>query len=279
MTNPLLSLPSLPSLVEQFKITPDKKLGQNFLLDTDLTDKIVAVAQIKEGDVVLEVGPGIGALTRSILFKNPLKLHSIEKDERCLSVLDGLVKLLPSQFNLINADALKINELSLYPIPDKIVANLPYNIGTELLFKWIDMGRKFKSITVMLQREVVDRISAKPGSGDFGRLAILSQLFYNVEKHFDVPPEAFFPAPRVVSSVVTLGLKPRAKTDIDLSQLKCLVTILFSGKRKMLRNTLKKYVSEAKMEEIGIDPKLRPQDLTIEQICSLADLKFMKIAP
>jgi 16S rRNA (adenine1518-N6/adenine1519-N6)-dimethyltransferase len=276
MTNPLFNLPSLPSLIEKFKITPDKKLGQNFLLDTDLTDKIVAAAQIKQGDVVLEVGPGIGTLTRSILFKNPSKLYSVERDERCLAVLADLEKALPRQFNLIHADALKMNELSLDPIPDKIVANLPYNIGTELLFKWIEMERKFKSITIMLQREVVDRISAKPGSGDFGRLAILSQLFYDAEKHFDVEPEAFFPAPKVVSSVVSLRLKPKAEIGVDLSQLKFLISILFSGKRKMVRNTLKKYVDEAKMEEMGIDPKLRPQDLTIEQVCSLARLKFIK---
>lgn len=199
-------LPSLKSVIKQYDLLPKKNLGQNFLLDQNITDKIVKASSMKSGDNILEIGPGPGGLTRSILALNPTKLTAIEQDSRCIKILEEL-KLIYPQLTIVNGDALKIYEQDLVPAKTRIIANLPYNIGTVLLLKWLDNINYWSSLTLMFQKEVVERIVAEPCTKDYGRLSVISQILCDLEWHFDLKPEAFFPPPKVTSSVITL--KPK----------------------------------------------------------------------
>jgi 16S rRNA (adenine1518-N6/adenine1519-N6)-dimethyltransferase len=252
----------------QHKIKPTKKLGQNFLEDQSIIYEIVTMSAIK-GHTVLEIGPGTGNLTRAILEHGAIKVFAVEFDQQCIETLESL-KLQYKNLEIIQADALDFQEETLGN-NIKIVANLPYNIGTALLLKWLQKIQLFSSITIMLQKEVVDRIVAKPCTKNYGSLSVICQVLCDAEKLFDVPNKAFWPIPKVTSSVVRLI--PNQKQNCDLGKLEAVLKAAFVHRRKTLFNNLKHLIPDQLSQlftNIGVLPKTRAEELTIEQFCLLA---------
>lgn len=267
----MAKLASLKSVVNKFDLSPKKNLGQNFLLDQNITDKIIrCVGDIKNQNI-LEVGPGPGGLTRSILFAKPAKLVVVEQDSRCISALEEL-QAVYSELVIINDDALKVNEEDLVPQGSKIIANLPYNIGTALLIKWLDNVSFWQSFTLMFQKEVAERIMAKPSTKDYGRLSVICQLLCDIEWHFNLKPEAFYPPPKVTSSVISLYPKKVQVSKAIYNSVQLISKILFNQRRKMLRVTMKQIHADLNGMICNTDILLtqRPEELTIEQFVQLA---------
>jgi 16S rRNA (adenine1518-N6/adenine1519-N6)-dimethyltransferase len=265
------NLLSIKSIIGKHGLSPKKNLGQNFLLDLNITNKIVSAAQVKTGEEVLEIGPGPGGLTRSILAKNPSKLVVIEQDKRCVVALEEL-KLTYPQLAIINDDALLAKEEDLVPIKTKIIANLPYNISTVLLLKWLNQGNYWQSMTLMFQKEVADRIMAMPGNKNYGRLSVIAQLICQVEWHFDLKPECFFPPPKVTSSVISLYPKSKQLDKEVINTVEKICKILFNQRRKMLRATLKQVHPnlEALLDNTGISLTQRPEEIPVESFIKIA---------
>ncbi len=266
------SLPSISLHAKSYGIKPCKRLGQNFIFDSSLCDKIVrASTNITERDV-LEIGPGPGGLTRSILSQKPRKLIAIEKDPRCLDLLIDLQKHY-SNLEIISSDALKIslNDLVLEKSLDKItvISNLPYNIGTTLLFKWLDSPEIIESMTLMLQKEVVDRICASHSTKAYGKLSVMCQIVANVTKEFDVSPKAFYPPPKVYSSIVKIIPKNIQYDALLLEKVREITHNAFMFRRKMLKKALPQ-ISETIFRDLNINPNDRPENLSPEQYVSLA---------
>lgn len=266
---------SIEAVIKKFALQPNKKLGQNFLLDTDITDKVVRCAgNLKEFNV-LEIGPGAGTLTRSILFANAKSVTAIEMDPRCYEAVLDLQAFQQDKLRVIQADALKLDLKDICHGPNwKIIANLPYNIGSELLLNFLKHADLFSSITIMLQKEVVDRLIAQPGSKSYGRLSIIAQLLAKVEKNFDIEPIHFFPPPKITSSVITLVPYATPLYQCDLQKLSAITNLLFQQRRKMIRAILKNKAPniESLLLSLNIAPTARPEELTIEQFCELAAL-------
>lgn len=254
-------------------IKPKKKLGQNFILSSDITDKIVALAGDLSDFNVIEVGPGFGSLTRSILKANPKYLLSIEKDESLILKHSNLIENYGGKYQILNADALHVKEQELVDKPVKVIANLPYNISVVLLLKWLEDINFFTSLTLMFQKEVADRIVATSNSKSYGRLSILIQLFCDVKKEFDLKPEVFFPKPKVDSSVIAITPLPMPRFSVDIHALKKVMNVVFSKRRKMLSSSLKEvsHNANALLDAAEIEGNKRPEDLSIEQFCKLAN--------
>lgn len=267
----MIQLSSLRSVISKYGLMPKKNLGQNFLLDQNITDKIVRFAQPNLDKDILEIGPGPGGLTRSILAKNPKKLIVIEQDSRCIEALEEL-KIHYPQLEIINDDAIKIKEELLISSKAQIIANLPYNIGTLLLCKWLDQIELWHSLTLMFQKEVALRISANPGTKAYGRLSVIAQLLCDVQWHFDLPPEAFYPPPKITSSVISLYPKEIIPDKGIISSVEQITKILFNQRRKMLRSTIKQVHQDIDGLIFGTSIELtqRPEELTIEQFVELA---------
>jgi 16S rRNA (adenine1518-N6/adenine1519-N6)-dimethyltransferase len=265
------NLLSIKSIIGKHGLSPKKNLGQNFLLDLNITNKIVSAAQVKTGEEVLEIGPGPGGLTRSILAKNPSKLVVIEQDKRCVVALEEL-KLTYPQLVIINDDALLVKEEDLVPIKTKIIANLPYNISTVLLLKWLNQRNYWQSMTLMFQKEVADRIMAMPGNKNYGRLSVIARLICQVEWHFDLKPECFFPPPKVTSSVISLYPKPNQLDKEVINTVEKICKILFNQRRKMLRATLKQVHPnlEALLDNSGVYLTQRPEEISVESFIIIA---------
>lgn len=274
-------LPSIAQHAKSHGIVPDKKLGQNFLFDLSLCDRIVKSAGNIKNKMVLEIGPGPAGLSRAILACAPTKLFTIEKDTRCIALLQNVKEHFP-QLEIINQDALKISLSSLTHLSDPltIIANLPYNIGTELLSRWLKELEYIESITIMLQKEVVDRICAKPGSKTYGKLSIMCQILGNVEKKFDISPEAFFPPPKVTSSIVRIVPKKEQYSRNIIDNVDKITSLAFNQRRKMLKSSLKNLgmlidsnssiTVDNILESCSIDPTARAENLTIEDYVRLA---------
>ena len=266
-----IELEPLKKIIDRYGLNPKKNLGQNFILDQNITDKIVRAADVREGDFILEIGPGPGGLTRSILAKKPAKLVVVEQDQRCIEALKELQRIYPN-LEIIYDDALKVIEQNLVPKATKIIANLPYNIGTVLLFKWLENIDYFSSLTLMFQKEVADRIIANPKTKDYGRLSIMAQLLCDVDHHFYLKPDVFFPPPKVTSSVISLyPKKDRPSLDI-IAKIEKIAKITFNQRRKMLRATLKQIVNDPEELVLGTKIKLtqRPEELEIADFIELA---------
>lgn len=247
---------TLLEIIKKFHLLSDKphakKLGQNFLLDMGITRKIASCVPL---DVVIEIGPGPGGLTRALLEKASC-VYAIEKDSQCLLALQSLKSHYQDKLILIEGDALKVNIFDIQKHPFRIVANLPYNIGTELLIRWIhEQHNLLLSMTIMLQKEVVERIIAKPNTSAYGRLSIIAQYACVVRKEFDVSAQSFMPSPKVTSSVVTLV--PKANIE-KLGLLETLTRIAFGNRRKMLRNTLGRHYPHIKEFQKEIRPETIP---------------------
>ena len=266
-------LPPLREVVERHKLDPKKGLGQNFLFDLNLTIKIARCAGPLEEHVVFEIGPGPGGLTRALLASGAKKVIAIERDSRCLPALAEIQAHYPGRLEIIDGDALKTDLSALTGgLPARIVANLPYNIGTQLLVNWLtaDVDNPFwDSMTLMFQKEVGQRIVAEPGSNHYGRLGVLAGWLTDANVMFDISPQAFNPPPKVTSSVVHLTPK-KGRIPCQLADLEQITQTTFDQRRKMLRQSLKPLGGIELLDTVGIDPQRRPETLTLEEFCALA---------
>lgn len=266
-------LPPLRAVVERHGIAARKSLGQNFLFDLNLTAKVARAAGDLGGTTVIEVGPGPGGLTRALIAAGADRVIAIERDERCIAALDEISAHWPGRLEIVSGDALKTDFAALAGSgPVKIVANLPYNIGTELLVRWLTVPWPsfWQSLTLMFQREVAERIVAGPGDAAYGRLGVLAGWRTQAHIAFDIPPQAFSPPPKVWSSVV--HIEPRANPlPADLGKLERVTQAAFGQRRKMLRQSLKGLGGEALLGRAGIDPTRRAETLSVEEFVRLAN--------
>ncbi|TSE03143.1 16S rRNA (adenine(1518)-N(6)/adenine(1519)-N(6))-dimethyltransferase RsmA [Mesorhizobium intechi] len=272
-------LPPLRDVIERHGLQAKKALGQNFLLDLNLTGKIARSAGDLTNTAVIEVGPGPGGLTRALLSNGAVRVVAIERDERCLAALAEVSAHYPGRLEVVAGDALKTDFAALASAVAgtsgqvRIVANLPYNIGTELLVRWltvVDWPPFYASMTLMFQREVAQRIVAEPGSDAYGRLGVLAGWRTKARIAFDVPPQAFTPPPKVTSSVV--HLEPRATPlPADVKKLGRVTEAAFGQRRKMLRQSVKSLGGEALLERAGIDPTRRAETLSVEEFVRLTN--------
>jgi 16S rRNA (adenine1518-N6/adenine1519-N6)-dimethyltransferase len=266
-------LPPLRDVIAAHGLAAKKSLGQNFLLDLNLTARIARAAGAREGGIFYEVGPGPGGLTRALLREGAGKVIAVERDPRCLPALEEIAAAYPGQLDVIAADALSLDERKIVPAGTRIAANLPYNVGTALLIKWITADAWppwWASLTLMFQREVAERITAKPGEEHYGRLAILVGWRAKTKILFDVNRSAFVPPPSVTSSVVRIEPLPKPVAPAELAKLEAVTAAAFGQRRKMLRQSLKKLGGEMLLEKAGIAPTARPEDLTIQEFAALA---------
>jgi len=263
----------LREVIAAHGLAAKKSLGQNFLLDLNLTRRIARAAGAAEGGIFYEVGPGPGGLTRGLLSEGADKVIAVERDSRCLPALEDIARAWPGKLEVISADAMEMDEAALLPPGARIAANLPYNVGTALLIKWLtsDTWPPFwQSATLMFQKEVAQRISAAPGSEHYGRLSVLAQWRARPKILFDVNRNAFVPPPSVTSAIVRLEPRAEPLAPARLDALEKVTAAAFGQRRKMLRQSLKPLGGEALIEKAGIDPTARPEDLSIEQFAALA---------
>jgi 16S rRNA (adenine1518-N6/adenine1519-N6)-dimethyltransferase len=269
------TLPPLREVIAAHGLSARKALGQNFLLDLNLTAKIARVAGDLSGADVLEVGPGPGGLTRGLLAEGARRVVAVEKDARCLPALAEIAEAYPGRLEVIHGDALALDWAAHLAPPVRIVANLPYNVGTELLVRWLTPDTwppLWSTMTLMFQREVAERIVAQPGSKAYGRLAILSQWRTTARIALTLPPEAFTPPPKVRSAVVHLEALPAPRYPADPQVLSRVVAAAFNQRRKMLRAALRGQAPdiEDRLRAAGIEPTTRAEDVPLEGFCALA---------
>lgn len=263
-------LPPLRDVINTHQLRAKKNLGQNFLCDLNLTARIARAAGPLETGTIIEVGPGPGGLTRSLLAEGAQTLVAIERDDRCLPALEQVSAAYPGRLRVIADDALNIDYAALGPAPRRIAANLPYNIGTVLLTGWLDHPEQFASFTLMLQKEVVDRIVAAPDCKDYGRLSVLCQWLCVTSALFEVHPSAFTPPPKVTSAVVRLEPRPEPLAPAPRAELERVTATAFGQRRKMLRASLKTLGGGELCEAAGIRPDIRAENVPVEGFCALA---------
>ena len=269
-------LPPLRDVIRTHELQARKSLGQNFLLDLNLTLKVARTAGDLSDCTVLEVGPGPGGLTRALLVAGARRVVAVEKDPRCLPALAEIAAHYPGRLEVLEADALTIDlERIADGGPLKIVANLPYNVGTQLLVDWITSANwppVWQSLTLMFQKEVAERIVAVPGSKAYGRLGVLAGWRCHATLAFEVGPKAFTPPPKVTSAIVHLTPR-KAPLDCDLKALERLTAAAFGQRRKMLRASLKPLAAdaEARIAAAGIEPTMRAEQLEIADFVKLAN--------
>lgn len=268
-------LPPLREVIAAHDLKAKKQLGQNFLLDLNLTAKIARQAGDLSGTDVLEIGPGPGGLTRGLLAEGARHVLAIEKDERALPALAEIAEAYPGRLTVIHGDALQVDPLAHLRPPIRIAANLPYNVGTELLVRWLTPPQWppfWQSLTLMFQKEVAERIVAKPGSKAYGRLALLAQWRTDARVVMHLPPEAFVPPPKIHSAVVHLTALPEPRYPADPAVLSRVTAAAFNQRRKMLRSSLKGLHPqiEAMLEQVGIPPTARAEEIGLEKFCALA---------
>jgi len=273
--NGIDSLPPLRDVIATHGLSARKSLGQNFLLDLNLTSKIARQAGDLSQFDVLEIGPGPGGLTRGLLAEGARRVLAIEKDKRCIAALDEIAQAYPNRLHVIEGDALEINPLDHLTPPIRIAANLPYNVGTELLVRWLtpkEWPPFWDTLTLMFQKEVAERIVAQPGSKAYGRLAILASWRCEAKIALHLPPSAFTPPPKVSSAVVHLQALEKPKFDADAKTLERVVAMAFNQRRKMLRAALKGAAPdiEDRLMAAGIKPTERAEQIPLEGFCALA---------
>lgn len=258
-------------IIKKYNLITKKKFGQNFLTSENILDKIVAVAGNIENKNILEIGPGPGGLTTSILKQKPKKLISVEIDNDLFEILKVEFDKY-NNFEVINEDALKINESEYFNNNINVIANLPYNVGTNLLLKWLNNIQLFESFTLLLQKEVVERIVAKPCTKDYGRLSIITQALCDAKKMFDIKPESFIPPPKVMSSVVYI--KPKQNIEnINIKKLGIITQTLFSQRRKKIKNAINLLLKQNFINSnsiINIDLDKRAEELSVDEYIDLS---------
>jgi 16S rRNA (adenine1518-N6/adenine1519-N6)-dimethyltransferase len=272
----LENLPPLRDVIASLGLSARKSLGQNFLLDLNLTRRIAREAGPLAGQTVLEVGPGPGGLTRALLLEGAAEVIAVERDERCLPALEEISRASGGRLVIHAGDALEVDEAML--VGSKrvhVVANLPYNVGTPLLIKWLTASPWppwYLSLTLMFQREVAERIVALPGGASYGRLSVISQWRTKPRILFDVNRSAFTPPPSITSSVVHFDLLPEPRGVADVSALETVTAAAFGQRRKMLRSSLRVLgtFSDAMLADAGIDPTARAEEIPVEGFAGLA---------
>jgi 16S rRNA (adenine1518-N6/adenine1519-N6)-dimethyltransferase len=270
-----MTLPSLKSQLETHQIRADKRFGQHFLLDQNITDKITRLAGKLEGVNVIEIGPGPGGLTRSLLASDAKAVTVIEKDSRLLPLLHELAEY-DARLTILNEDALKVSLPEMLAPPRAIIANLPYNVGTAMLIQWLGEiaadATSYQSLTLMFQKEVAERIAAPVGGKHYGRLAVLSQWLCDVQHLFDLPPAAFSPPPKVASSVIRL-IPCQTRLQANIKEVERVTAAAFGQRRKMLRSSLKSLHSEAEswLQANDITPTARAEEIEMEAFIRLAN--------
>lgn len=268
-------LPPLRDVIAQHGLRARKSLGQNFLLDLNLTGRIARSAGPLENCTVVEVGPGPGGLTRALLQQGARQIIAIEKDQRCLAALGDIAAAYPGRLQIIEGDALDFELADLAEPPIKLIANLPYNVATPLLIKWLTPDHwppVWESLTLMFQKEVAERITAPPGGKAYGRLAVLAQWRCDAHMLFDIDPRAFTPAPKVTSTVVQITPRATPRAGAELADLQTVAAAAFGQRRKMLRRSLTPLGVDTSLllETAAITPTARAEEIDIEGFCALA---------
>ena len=265
-------LPPLREVIAKYGLSASKALGQNFLFDEQLLDRIAAIPSDLKGKAVLEIGPGPGGLTRALL-RAGARVTAIEMDERCLPALGELSEAYPDQLRVTHGDALKLDHGELMGEPYAVVANLPYNVGTPLFTGWLsaaDWPPQWTSLTLMLQQEVAQRIVAKPGTSSFGRLAVLAQWRSSAKLAMKVHRSAFTPPPKVMSAIIHVE-PDEMPSGVDPKMLSRITEAAFGQRRKMLRQSLKSLPGALDaLDQVGIDSKRRAETLSVDEFVNLA---------
>jgi 16S rRNA (adenine1518-N6/adenine1519-N6)-dimethyltransferase len=264
--------PPLRELIRRHRLSADKRFGQHFLLDRNLTARIARAAGDLSAGTTIEVGPGPGGLTRALLDLGARHVIAIEKDPRCIEALGELAAEAGGRLELRAADAMTIDAAALGAPPRRIVANLPYNVGTPLLIGWLRAIDGFESLTLMFQKEVAARLAAPPGGRDYGRLSVLAQHQAEVRALFDIPARAFTPPPKVDSTLVRLTPRPARAPIPDLATLEAVTAAAFGQRRKMLRASLKPLGADpiALLAAVGIEPTARAETIDVAGFAALA---------
>ncbi|MFI5020152.1 MAG: 16S rRNA (adenine(1518)-N(6)/adenine(1519)-N(6))-dimethyltransferase RsmA [Alphaproteobacteria bacterium] len=272
MPEPHPGLAPLREVIARHGLQARRSLGQHFLLDLNLTRRIArAAAPLGEGTTI-EIGPGPGGLTRALLELGARRVIAIERDGRAVAALAELVEAYPDRLEIVEGDALAVDAARLGSPPRRIVANLPYNIATALLLRWLERIEAFESLTLMFQREVAERLVARPRGKDYGRLSIITQWRAEVELLFNIAKEAFVPPPKVVSTVVRLKARAAPLAEAERGALEAVTAAAFGQRRKMLRSSLKALGVDTAtlLEKAGIAPSARAEEIDIAGFCALA---------
>lgn len=268
-------LPPLREVISAHNLRAEKSLGQNFLLDQNITDKIARQISDATGKTLIEIGPGPGGLTRSLLKTGAKKVVAVEFDARAVGALEGLKNVADGRLEIVHADALKTNLLELCHGPRVIVANLPYNIATPLLTGWLkqihDDQNAYDEMILMFQKEVADRIVTPAGSKGYGRLSVISQWICAPKKVFDLPASAFTPPPKVKSSIVKFFPKSLSEDAPNFEAVEAVTQTAFGQRRKMIRSSLKAYLPA--IEALSLDPEKRAENLSVGDFLKLAAFK------
>lgn len=265
-------LPPLREMIAAYGLAARKSLGQHFLLDLNVTARIARAAGDLSQGTTIEIGPGPGGLTRALLDAGAAQLIGIERDPRAVALLETLASAYPGRLQVLSADALAVDAGSLGTAPRRIVANLPYNIATVLLLRWLRQVASFESLTLMFQKEVVDRLAASPGGKNYGRLSVITQWLCSVKPLFTLPREAFTPPPKVASTVVRLTPRPLPLAVARMTTLERVTAAAFGQRRKMLRSSLKslRLDTEQVIAQAGVVETARAEELTVVEFCALA---------
>ena len=273
---PADKLPPLREVIAAHGLAAKRSLGQNFLLDLNLTGRIARAAGAEGGGTFYEVGPGPGGLTRALLSEGAARVVAVERDERCLPALAEIAAAHQGKLDVVSADAMAIDEAELFAGGRvRVAANLPYNVGTALLVKWLTAESWppfWESLTLMFQREVAERIVAKPDTEHYGRLSVLTQWRATAKILFDVSRNAFVPPPKITSSIVRIEPLAEPVAPARLKDLERVTQAAFGQRRKMLRQSLKSLAPDAeeKVRAAGIDPTARAETLSVAQFAALA---------
>src|SRR6478736_1935327 len=266
------ALPPLRETIARHELDARKRFGQHFLLDLNLTRRIARAAAPLDDGTTIEIGPGPGGLTRALLLEGAVRVIAIEVDPRALGALAELKAAAEGRLEVIEADALRIDPAALGPAPRRIVANLPYNISTPLLVRWLQAADAIADMVLMFQKEVVDRLVAAPRSKDYGRLSVIAQHVCEVRRLFDIPPSAFVPPPKVTSSVARLTPRPSDQRLADLAPLERVTAAAFGQRRKMLRGSLSSIFADPVpvLQGLGLSPTARAEELSVTDFVRLA---------
>jgi 16S rRNA (adenine1518-N6/adenine1519-N6)-dimethyltransferase len=268
-------LPPLREVIATHGLAAKKSLGQNFLLDLNLTRRIARAAGPLEGETFYEVGPGPGGLTRALLAEGAQRVIAVERDARCIPALQQIAAAYPGKLQIIEDDALALDEAQLFDRPVRVAANLPYNVGTALLVKWLSAETWppfWKSLTLMFQREVAERLVAKPDTEHYGRLSVLTQWRATAKIQFDVSRSAFVPPPKITSSIVRIEPLAKPVAEARLADLERITAAAFGQRRKMLRQSLKSLPADPALltAAAGIDPTRRAETVPISGFAAMA---------
>ncbi len=272
MPDPLPPLPPLREIIRTWELDADKRLGQHFLLDLNLTGRIARAAGDLTGVNIIEIGPGPGGLTRTILDCGAQQVIAIERDPRCVAALQSLAGVANGRLTVIEADALKVDLAALVPAPRAVIANLPYNVASPLLIGWLKQASAFTNLTLMFQREVALRLVAIPRNKAYGRLSVMTQWLTEATLVFDVPAAAFTPPPKIVSSIVRLVPRDMGGGEPSFAAMERVVAAAFGQRRKMLRAALRSLVPDplALLETAEIEPTARAEELDVAAFTRLA---------